>query len=349
MRKSIKTYLKANETALFLRKLALVLDAGVTITGALSFLIRQTKNRRLNTVLIEMHGDILKGLSLSDSMKKHCEFTSFMVSMVRIGEVTGRLPLQLIKTADYYDKELKLKNDIVSSLSYPAFIGVLMTFLIIISVVFVVPNYMNMFSINNIALPLPTKILIAVSDFFTKYYFFIFLFIFAAAAGIICFLKTHKGRLLFDGLCLKTPLIKTLILKSFNLRLAESLCILISSGVNIIDSMEIIKNNVSGYPIKKHMEDVILMLAEGERFTDCIINCDYYDPLFKDLSAVGEETGNLEKTMEKCAEYLNGETERYIKHISKFLEPAVIIILGAVLGLIMLAVTMPSFSLIDMI
>ncbi len=340
---------KLSDLTLWFRKLSFMVETGATIPFALTALVKQTKSPYFHQILSDVRQDVLSGIALSESMQKHKAFPRFAIGMVQIGEVTGRLDQMVTKTADYYDREIKLKNDVKGALMYPLFISVLMMLLVLISVFFVVPSYTVMFKMNDLPLPLPTIMLINISDFLIHY----IVVIMGGLVAVICLLlfskSTPRGRLFFDTLYLNVPLVNIYIRKSFNFKFAEALCILTASGITILDSMEIVQMTIDNTYIKRHFHDVLRMLHQGNRLSDCIRDFPHYDPLFIDLVHIGEETGQLEKTMEKCAEYLGRDTERYIKNATKLLEPAITLILGAVLGFIMMAIMLPSFTLIETI
>jgi type IV pilus assembly protein PilC len=338
-----KSKINAKRLGFFSRQLSFLLTSGLEINKSINIIGSQ--NKTLKTLTQSISTNIMKGDSLSEAIKSEECFPDFYINMVKTGERSGKLPDILENLANFYENEAKLIDKVKSAMLYPAVVFIMMIALVVIALTVVVPSYAPMFTQNNIQLPLPTLILINMSDFLVNYFnYIIMVLIIGASLGwYVGFYRFKLGIYTLDYLKVNTPFVKKIYITKINLMFSKTLSLLTQSDLNIITSLEIIKDLLNNKIIDKEMEVIISKVQQGNMLAQLLEPIGYFEPMLSEMVRIGEETGELTKTMTKCSEYFQNELDIRVERINKLIEPVMTIVLGAVLGFVMLAIMLPTF------
>jgi len=330
----------------FTRQIANLLDAGLTILVALNILSKQKWSPTFKLVIEKLIDSVREGKSFSDSLNQYPKiFSSLYVSMVRSGEMGGFLKEIIKRLADFMENEDELKNKVSSAMVYPLLIlsvGILTVFILLS---FVVPKLVLVFEDFGQALPMPTQILISISSFLNQFWWTIILLF-----GIVVFvinrvLKTKEGKLLFDGLTLKIPLLGELVLKRQVERFSRILSTLLHSGVTILPSLEVARDILDNSILKKEVESVRVDVRDGSSLAKAVSRAKTFPASLVTIISVGEESGNLEDVLLKFSIGYERDIDRAVKMVTSLLEPLMILTMGAVVAFIVSAMLLPIFQI----
>lgn len=339
--------IKRDEIAVFAEQLAVMIDAGLPLVRCLATLAQQNKSERLRQIIDETRQDIENGISLGNSLAKHPKvFTRLFVSLVRAGEVGGVLDKVLRQLADYLDKEQQTRRTVKSALAYPKVVVVLCVLAAIFMLSFVVPRFSMLYDSLRIKLPLPTLLLIGISDFVLAYWWAMLVGI----AGIIFAYKKFRsssiGREILDRIKLYLPVFGDLNRKAAVSRFVQVLGALDISGVPILQSLEVAEPIVDNVIIGRIISAVRVNVSAGGDLGTPLSANRIFPPMVVQMIAMGEEAGKLGEALEKSAEYLERELDAVVKRLISRLEPTLTIIVAAMVGLFALAIYLPLFDLI---
>jgi len=341
-----KQRVKIKDLAIFCRQFAIILQAGVPIATCLDVLKQQSTNKTLKECLNDIYDDIQKGISLSNSMKKHENiFPELMICMVEAGEVSGQLDIVFERLARQYENQNAINSKIKSALTYPAIVGVIAVAVIVVLMLFVVPKFVEILEQFNTPLPIFTKILIAISDFFVDFWWALLGGVIALIVGIKLFSKSETGKMFIGNLAIKLPVIKGVTKNIITSRFARTLGTLMSSGVLLIQSMEVVQKILNNAVIMKKFDVVIDEIKKGKGLTQPLIGCKYFPPLLISMIRIGEESGSLDFTLEKASDFYDQEVETSIQQLMAFIEPLITIVLPVVVAFVVLSVLVPMLSI----
>lgn len=341
-----KQKVKTKDLAIFNRQFAIVLQAGVPIAQCLEVLKQQTTNRTLRECLDDIYEDIQRGISLSNSMKKHDDiFPELMICMVEAGEVSGQLDVVFERLAKQFENQNAINAKIRSALTYPAIVGVIAVAVIIVLMLFVVPSFVEILEGFNVELPVFTKILIGISDFFVDFWWAMLICVIALVAGGRAFSKSEVGKLFIGNLVIKLPVVKGVTKNIITSRFSRTLGTLMSSGVLLIQSMEVVQKILNNAVIIKKFDIVIDEIKKGRGLTQPLVGCKYFPPLLISMIRIGEESGSLDFTLEKAADFYDQEVETSVQQLMAFIEPIITIFLAIVVAFVVLSVLIPMLSI----
>lgn len=341
-----KPKVKAKDMAIFCRQFAIVLEAGVPIATSLDVLREQTTNSTLRECLDDVYDNIQKGIALSNAMRQHSKiFPEMLINMVEAGEISGQLDLVFKRMAVQFEKENKLNQKIRGALTYPILVSVVAVAVIMILMVAVVPTFVDVLGDFNVEMPIYTKILIAVSDFFKSFWYIILGALGVISAAIIYFSRTYEGKIFFGTMAIKLPVIRGVTKNIVTARLTRTLGTLMSSGVLLIQSMEVVQKVLGNQVIKEKIDGVIEEIKRGKGLTTPLAALNYFPPMVISMIRIGEESGNLDFALDKSADFYDEEVEASLAMLTSFIEPAVIIVLALVVGFIVMSVLTPMFSI----
>jgi len=341
-----KPKVKLKDLAIFFRQFAIILEAGVPIAGALDVLREQTTNRTLREALDDIYDDIQRGLSLSSAMKQHEKiFPEITMHMVEAGEVSGQLDQVFIRLAAQYEKDYKLNRSIKSAMLYPIIVCVVSICVIFILMVGVLPVFSSTLESLNAEMPLITRIVMGTSHFFVKWWWAIIGGIVAFVLFLVSYLRTYNGKKLTSSIALKLPVVSTLVQNIVTARLARTLGTLISSGVLLIQAMQITQKVLGNVVISERISGVIDEIKMGKGLTVPLKNLRYFPPMLISMMRVGEESGNLDYSLEKSADFYDEEVETSIQRLTTLLQPLIILILAGIVTVIVLSVLLPMYSI----
>lgn len=334
---------------LIYRNISSMITAGLSLSRAISVLIRQSKNPKTKTILGKVHEDVKKGQSFSDSLAKFPKtFTPLMVSMVRAGEESGNLAESLKVTSDQMEKTYNLQRKIKGAMVYP---GVIITAMVAIGfamMIFVVPTLTGTFAELGVELPATTQFVISFSDFLqANIILSIFLILFLVVA-FVASLRTKTGIRAFSWVLLKLPVISGLVKKINSARTTRTLSSLLASGVSFVQSIEIVIDVVQNPYYKEVLEEARKKVEIGQPISKVFEKNEKLYPIFvSEMMAVGEETGELGPMLFKVAEFYEEEVDQQTKNISTIIEPVLMILVGAAVGFFAISMISPMYSLVE--
>lgn len=337
---------RRNDLVIFTRQLSDLLDSGITLLKALNLIEEQTANLSMRQVVSSLAREIKDGKRFSDSLTKFPQvFSRLYVALVKAGEVGGMLDKVLLGLADYLEKEEELKARVRSALAYPILMACVGIATIFILMSFVIPRLSKMFKDIGQNLPLPTLILITIGDFLQKFWWLILAIIIFIFFLIRRRAQSPEGSYLFDQFKLKIPLFGELIRKSEIARFCRTLSTLLKNGVPMLGALDTVIPVISNMVIRKEIEKMYDEVRDGVSLSKVIAKSFYFPPLVSNMIAVGEEGGVLESSLMKVAEAYEREVERVVKVITSLIEPALILVMGTMVGFIVISMLLPIFQL----
>jgi type IV pilus assembly protein PilC len=341
---------KLKQVAIFCRQFATMVNSGLPILRALSILADQTESKELAKVLVQARTDVEQGSSLSAAMGKHPKaFNNTFIAMVKAGETGGVLDDVLLQLADQIEKEVSLRRQIKSAMTYPVVVVALVVLIMSAMLLFIVPQFETIYSSLDSKLPLPTTILLAASRAFTKFWW---MFIMGSVGATILFKRYKKsdgGRARIDAIKIKVPVFGPLFHKVAIARFSSTLSMLMRAGVPILQALEIVKDTVNNQVISSAVEDVKTSVREGESIAKPLGKHSVFPPMVVQMMAVGEETGAVDTMLDKVSEFYNQEVKATVEALTSLIEPLLIAIIGGAVGAAVVALYMPMFNIINVI
>jgi type IV pilus assembly protein PilC len=338
----------AKNLAVFTRQFSVMIDAGLPLVQCLEILGTQEENKNFGNVILATRADVESGMSLADAMKKHPKaFDGLFTNMIAAGEAGGILDTILKRLATYIEKSVKLKSQVKSAMVYPVAVIVIAAVVVAVILWKVIPTFANLFAGLGASLPLPTRIVIALSNGLVRYMPFIIVGIVGAVFAFRSYYATSGGRRTIDATVLKVPVLGMLMRKIAVARFCRTLSTLLASGVSILEALDITART-SGNAI---VEDAILTtrksIERGETIAQPLKETSVFPPMVVQMIGVGEATGALDTMLSKIADFYEEEVDIAVAGLLTLLEPIMIAFLGGVVGGIVIAMYMPIFDLIS--
>jgi type IV pilus assembly protein PilC len=341
---------KLKQVAIFCRQFATMVNSGLPILRALSILADQTESKELAKVLVQARTDVEQGSSLSAAMGKHPKaFNNTFIAMVKAGETGGVLDDVLLQLADQIEKEVSLRRQIKSAMTYPVVVVALVILIMSAMLLFIVPQFETIYASLDSKLPLPTTILLAMSRVFTKYWWMVILGSVGAAFLFKRYKKSDAGRARIDAFKIRVPVFGPLFHKVALARFSSTLSMLMRAGVPILQALEIVKDTVNNQVISGAVEDVKVSVREGESIAKPLGKHKVFPPMVVQMMAVGEETGAVDTMLDKVSEFYNQEVKATVEALTSLIEPLLIAIIGGAVGAAVVALYMPMFNIINVI
>jgi len=341
---------KLKDIAVFSRQFATMINSGLSLLRSLYILAEQTENKELSKVVDQVRQDVERGASLSQALSRHPKvFNRLYVAMVRAGETGGVLDSVLLQTASIIEKQVELRRKIKSAMTYPTVVFCLCLLIVAAMLLFIVPTFKSIYAQLGGTLPALTRILIAISTAFKKFFP---VFIVLGGIGIWGFrrwIQTDAGRAVWDRVKLKTPVFGKLVHKTALTRFSQTLAVLMRSGVPILESLEITSETVNNTVLSDAVKDVQAGVKVGEAMAKPLATHEIFPPMVTQMIAVGEETGAVDTMLEKIGEFYSQEVEATVNALTSLLEPLLIVFLGACVGGMVIALYMPMFNIIKLI
>ncbi|HEY0323580.1 MAG TPA: type II secretion system F family protein [Pyrinomonadaceae bacterium] len=342
---------KAKELSIFTRQFSVMIDAGLPLVQCLDILAQQQENKHFQQVLLQVRQDVEEGSTLAAAMARHPKvFDHLYSNMVEAGETGGILDIILQRLSTFIEKIVKLKRDVVSAMIYPAAVVVIATAVIAVILIFVIPQFQNIF-IGLLGpgeeLPLPTRMVVGLSNFIAGWGGLVILIvIIGTAIGIRTYYKTPNGRRAIDKLILKMPLFGSIMRKIAVARFSRTLSTLLSSGVPILQSLDITARTAGNVVIEEAILKVRTGVERGESFVDPLKATEVFPHMVAQMIGIGEQTGALDAMLGKIADFYEQEVDSAIANLLTLIEPVMIGFLGVTIGGIVIAMYLPLFSLI---
>lgn len=343
--KLLKAKVKVKDLAVFCRQFAIVLEAGIPLGTGLDVLREQTQNPTLKEIVADIYENVQKGTSLSNAMKKHANvFPEILVSMVEAGELSGQLDRVFVRMADHFEKEFKLNHKVKSALTFPIILCVVASLVIAVLMLKVIPTFAGVLDDMGSELPVFTKILVAISNFFKNFWWLIILGAGVLVFGLKSYGATQDGKRLLGALALKLPIIKDVMKVILTARFTRTLGTLVTSGVLMLSAMEVSKKVVGNEIIKSKMENAIEEVKKGRSLTQAIQGMKYFPPLVVSMVKIGEESGSLDFSLNKASDFYDQEVETSMQRLVALLEPIIMVLMGAVVAFIIFSIMYPMIS-----
>ncbi len=345
---SIFKHVSVAEKMIFSKNLSVMLSAGLPLSRALAALERQTKNKKLKKVLNAIADNIQKGETLSSSLEQHPDvFSELFVAMVKSGERSGKLPESLNLISQQLERDLTLMRRIRGALMYPLIIVIAMVGIGILMLIYVVPTLLSVFTELNVQLPLSTRVIIFVSNLFIQNGVLMALGLLLLAGLIFWGLKTKIGRNLLDIIFIHFPFFSSLVKKLNASRATRTLSSLLSSGVNVMEAFDVAQNVVQNHYYKEVLEKAKAEIQKGSPIAQIFIQEENLFPaLVGEMVAVGEETGQLPSMLLRLADFYEEELSESTKNLTTIIEPALMILIGAVVGFFAVSMIQPMYSML---
>lgn len=337
---------KSRELCIFCRQFASLMSAGVIMTRALNMLSRNTQNKNLASALRNLQQSVIKGETLGDSMRDYDDiFPSFMIYMVKAGEASGSLDSALLRLAAYFEKEASTKAQVKKAMIYPITILVVMVIVIFLMMMFVVPNFTEMFAGIGTELPALTQMIVNMSNFFVKRWYLIIGLIIALIVGTHYFRKTPAGKSFFGKLGLKLPLFGSLVIKSSASRLASSISTLVSTGISMVEALDITAKIMDNTIVRQAIYSVREDVSKGSVLSEPLASVKVFPPMLSEMIAIGEETGEIDKMLDNLAAYYDEEVKVATEALLAVLQPLIIIIMAGIVGVLLAAMMSPIIKM----
>lgn len=341
---------KASDITVMTRQLGILLGAGLPLVTSLNALIQQTTKESLAKIIVRIKEDVNEGQSLAAALSRYENvFSLFYINIIRAGEASGTLDVVLNRLAELREKQQALAGRIRAALAYPVFMFLIGSFILIFLMTFIVPRVTQVFEEMKQALPMPTVILIAVSDFLKSFWWIIILLIVGGAIALFRFTRTPKGRLLRDRVILAFPIFGDLKLKVLISHFAQTLGALIQNGVPLLSSLEIAKNIVNNSVIADIIQKAREDVSEGRDLASALATDGIFPPIVVQMISVGEQSGELEQMLFHVAAAYENEVESNIVAMTSLLEPVMILAMAVVVGFVVTAILLPIFEMSQLI
>jgi type IV pilus assembly protein PilC len=334
------------DLVVFTRQFATMIDAGLPLVQCLDILGRQQDNKTFKTILISVKESVESGSTFAEALKKHPKaFDELYVNLVAAGEVGGILDTILNRLAAYIEKALKLKKKVKSAMTYPTTIVGIAVVVIAVILIFVIPSFEKMFADFGSTLPAPTQIVIDLSNFIQRYILVIIAAIVIFIASFKRFYRTSKGRELIDDTALKLPIMGILIRKVAVAKFTRTLGTMMSSGVPILDGLDIVAKTAGNKTVEKAIYRVKQSISEGKTIAEPLEKSGVFPPMVCQMIAVGEQSGALDTMLNKIADFYDDEVDDAVGNLTAMMEPLLMLFLGTTVGGLVIAMYLPIFKL----
>jgi type IV pilus assembly protein PilC len=339
-----------DQLVIFFRQLATMIDSGIPVVSSLDILHDQSENPTLKNIVIDVRDSVNTGSSLSDAMMKHSNvFSSLFVNMIRAGESSGTLDTILERVAGYIEKTDALQKKITSAMMYPAIVSGMALVITLVLIIKVIPVFKEIFSGFGAKLPLPTEILINISDFL-RHYFWLFIILIVGLTFLAkWYVSTDKGRMVIDNLKLKMPVFGPMLRKVAISKFSRTLSTLVKSGVPILSALDIVAKTSGNVAVEKAVNNVRDSVRDGESIAVPLERSGIFPSMVTRMVGVGEQSGQLEKMLTKISDFYDSQVDTAVDGLTSLIEPLIIAFLGIVIGTIVLCMFLPIFKITTVI
>ncbi|MBU0664541.1 MAG: type II secretion system F family protein [Proteobacteria bacterium] len=341
-----KPKVTGKDIVVFTRQLSTMIDAGLPLIQSLEILAKQQENSTFKNVLIAIKRDVETGTTIADAMRKHpTVFDNLFANMVEAGETGGILDTILGRLAGFKEKSMALQKKIKGAMTYPT-ICLAISFLILgIILIFVIPVFQEMFSSMDAALPLPTQIVVQMSNYLKSNFLFIFMGIFAIIYAVKKIYKTEKGQLKIDGMLLRAPVVGPLIRKVAVAKFTRTLSTMLQSGVPILDALQVVARTSGNKVIEGAVFRVAESISEGRPIAEPLEESGVFPNMVVQMINVGESVGALDSMLAKIADFYDEEVDQAVNNLTSMIEPFMMVFLGGMIGGIVVAMYLPIFKI----
>lgn len=330
----------------FFRQLANLIESGMPITRALRTLVDQTENPKMAKIIERLRDDVQKGNSFAEAMEEHPGvFTPIQCSLVRAGETGGMLEEVLWRLVSFGEQEEELRGKAFSAMVYPVFLLIVGTAAIFILVSFVFPRFVGVFEEFNVVLPLATRIVMTVCEFMGTWWWAVLLALGAAVYGAVRYVRTESGRRQWDVWLITAPVLGPVVQKYEMAKFSRTLGTLLDNGVPVLQSLRITAETMSSSVVREEVSTILAGVTEGEAMSESMSGTRYFPPLVISMFAVGEESGRIGAITKRLADAYDLEVDRAVKAMTSLFEPVMIVVMGAIIGFLVIAMLLPMLTL----
>lgn len=338
--------IKPRDLSVFSRQFVSMINAGVTILDTLEMLGEQTENKTMAKAIKGVYGDIQKGETLSDGLRKYPKvFPKIMVSMVAAGEASGKIDVAFERMSEHFEKSAKMNGMLKKAAVYPIMVSIVALAVTVVMLVKVIPSYESMFKDMGSDLPGITKAVVAMSDFVVSYWYIVVMVIAGIVIGLKIFFKTVPGQKVFGTISMKMPVFGNLVVKTAASNFARTLSTLIYSGLPMIEALAITANTMTNYWYKEALREAKEEVAKGVPLSEPIVASGLFPPMVGHMTKIGEETGDLEGMLNRMSNYYDEEVELATQTVMAAMEPMIIMVLAVVVGGLVAAIMAPMLSM----
>ncbi len=338
----------AKQISIFCKQFATLLKAGVPVASGLDILYRQTENKTFKSALEDVYTEVQKGSQVSSAIKNHPKvFPSLMVNMVESGEMSGNLDNIMERLAIHYEKEAKINSRIKGAMIYPIALSVISVVVVIFLITVILPTFTGMFTSSGTELPLPTRILLGISDFIKGYWYIVIGVLALLIYGTKKYLGSTVGRYQFDALKFKLPVVKSSMDKIVTARFTRTLGSLLRSGIPLIDALELAGSVTGNVVIEEKVNYIASEVEKGETLGVALKRTPTFGPMVVSMIQIGEESGSLDQMLDKSADFYEQELEDAIDKLLKLMEPLLIVVMAVVIGFIVISMALPMFDMVN--
>jgi type IV pilus assembly protein PilC len=345
------TKIKVRDKAVFARQFATMIQSGLAVLRALYVLEEQTQNPRFKKIIASLRSDVEAGMSLSDAMERYpVAFDKLYVSMVRSGEVGGSLDQALNRLATQLEKDDSIRRTVKSAMAYPIMIGAFAILVMIGMLLFIIPIFANMYNDLGGQLPMLTRVMMALSNVMKKFWFILIPGLIAIIWGFRKWKSSDQGRRAWDRIKLKLPMkLGPVVQKIAVSRFSRTMATLVSSGVPILQAIDITGKTSGNTVIEDAMLDVKESVRSGESIAKPLSRVSVFPPMVTHMISIGEETGALDGMLNKVADFYEDEVDTTIKSLTSILEPIMMLFVGGMVGLIVISMYLPMFNMMNLV
>ena len=342
---------KLKDLAVFSRQFATMINSGLSLLRTLNILAEQTENSLLAKTIGQLRDDVERGSSLSAAMSKHPKvFSTLFVAMVRAGETGGQLDTVLMRVADNFEADYRLRQKVKSAMTYPVVVAGIAILLVTVMLLFIVPTFATMFDDLGGELPLPTQILLTLSN---AAKFILPAVVVFSIVGFFAYKRIRKSnadmRLRFDQIKLKIPIFGDLFQKVAISRFTRTLALLLRAGVPVLQALDIVSESTGNEVLARAAQDVKESVRSGETMAGPLTKHAVFPPMVVQMISVGEDTGALDAMLDKVSDFYDQEVESTTESLTSLIEPIMIAVLGGIVGAMVIALYMPMFKIFDLI
>ena len=343
------TRIKTRSLALMCSQFAITLKSGMPIGRAMEMIANQTEDKKLKKILTDSAEVVLGGTTVANAFERYkTVFPVTFIETIRAGEMSGNLDQSFENLQHYFENNAKIQEKVKSALAYPIFVAIVAVIVLIVIMAKVVPALTQTFASLGGTLPLPTRMLISISGFFADWWILFLILILALIIGWKLMGRWEKGRTVLARMQLEMPVIGKIAIANGSAQFANTMSVMLASGLNLDRATEVTSNVMDNYLLQLDVNGMIRKIEEGKSLGSCIQTCEYFPATLKEMSSVGEETGELDKTLSVIGDYFSNEAERRTKNAISMLEPTLLIFMALVAGFIVISIYLPMFTMYDL-
>jgi type IV pilus assembly protein PilC len=342
------TKIKAKDLAVFCRQFQAMLNAGIPIINCLDIVQQQTEKKKFKIIIADIYEQLQKGYTFSEALKQHADvFPNIMISMVETGELSGNLDVIMTRLAEHFEKEFKIENKVKSAMAYPVILVIVTLLVVIFMLTQVLPTFVSMFESSGVELPLPTRIMMSISDFIIARWYVLVFGVTAIALAMTKIETSQELKIKQDKFKLtRIPIYKDVSVKIVSARFTRTMATLIGSGVELLTAIEV-TSRVTG---NKYVEQILGKVADdvkkGVGMSEPIRRYNIFPPMIPSMIKIGEDSGALEDILDKTADFYDEELDSAIQKLTSMIEPLMIVVMAVIVGSIIIAMMMPMFDMV---